>query len=79
MTQRIELNFNEVGPSGPNADLEDLWRVFVFPADDLGRGTLRYELPSLYRTRDFSVRTHLRTIRAGGVCVTVWVVVVRRK
>ena len=60
---------------------EDLWRVFVFPADRLGRDkrAARYQIPSVYRTRGYSIRTHFRSIKAGGLVMHVWVVVVRRK
>ena len=77
----IELTPHRVYANAPNVELKDLWRVFVFPADRLGRdrSVARYQIPSVYRSRSFSIRTHFRSIKAGGIAVHVWVFVVRRK
>lgn len=77
----IELTPSRVFANGPKADLEDIWRVFVFPADRLGRdrSAARYQIPSVYRSRRFSIRTHFRSIKADHVAVHVWVFIVRRK
>ncbi len=52
--------------------------MFVFPGS-LRQRDLRYEMPDVYRSREFSMHARLRTIKADGVVVPVWVVVVRRK
>ena len=81
----LEFREEDVGVhaiGNPKQKREDVERVYVFPAgaERLGRGSLLYGLPPVYRSRDsYSIRTFVRRLKVDGLELSFDVVVVRRR